>query len=373
VIILVIRGYVRKGKITKQLVQSLKPNEIPVIFHKDLDATAANSLLESKIKAVINCSQSISSIFPANGARMLIENDIVLLDNMGEKFYDYIKNGDKVEIKGNQLIINGIPYTKPIEFLNKENIQVLINKSYENFNAELQKFIDNTLAYAEKEKDIILKKADIPEIFTQIENRHVLIVARGSSYKQDLKMIREYIKDFKPVLVGVDGGGDALLEYGLTPDIIIGDMDSVSDGCLRKAREIIVHAYPDGYAPGLKRVQNLGLKAKIFASVGTSEDIAMIMAYEKKADLIVTVGTHSNIIDFLEKGRKGMASTMLTRLKIGNKIVDASGVNRLYSNKLRLSYCIPVLLSALIPILAILQTYIPFQLLFNLLQIKLND
>jgi len=371
-VIVLIKGVAKKGKITKLLVKTLKPGDIPIIFHSDLDATAANSLVEAKVKAVINCKPCISGTYPANGAKILIQHGIQVLDNMGDQFYDKLKDGDRIEIKNNQLFINGILYTGKVQFLDNESLQTLMKKSYDNFHVELNRFIENTLRYAEKEKDIILKKANLPELRTKMENRHVLIVARGYKHKQDLMMIREYIKDFKPVLIGVDGGGDALLEYGMVPDIIIGDMDSVSDVCLKKSKEIVVHAYPNGFAPGLERIKKLGLEAKLFAFPGTSEDVAMIMAYEKKADLIVTVGTHSNIIDFLEKGRKGMASTMLTRLKIGDKIVDASGVSRLYSNKLRLFYCIPVILSALIPILAILRIYIPFELLIYILQLKLQ-
>lgn len=369
---MLVRGYGRKGKKTKHLVKSLTAHDIPIICHEDLDEVAAHSLLEAKVKAVINCDQTISGRYPTKGAAVLIDHGVILLDNLGKAFYDETKENDLIEIKHGHLFINGQKYHKDITILSKKKMEELLQNAHQNFYYELEKFIENTLEYASKEKNIILKGGNIPDIRTNMENRHVLIVVRGCHYKEDLKTIKGYIKDFRPILIGVDGGGDALLEFGLVPDIIIGDMDSVSDACLKKCKEIVVHAYTDGRAPGLDRVKKLGLEAKVFPFPGTSEDIAMLMAYDKKADLIVAVGTHSNIIDFLEKGRKGMSSTMLIRLKVGSKLVDAKGVSKLYANKLKLSYCIPILISALIPIIAIVKIYIPIEILLDIFQLKLG-
>ncbi|MGH3657778.1 MAG: putative cytokinetic ring protein SteA, partial [Micromonosporaceae bacterium] len=177
--------------------------------------------------------------------------------------------------------------------------------------------------------------------------RHVLIVVRGYDYKADLDVLRPYIREFKPVLIGVDGGADALVEAGYTPDMIIGDMDSVSDDVLRCGAEIVVHAYADGRAPGLARVEALGLSAVTFPAAATSEDIAMLLADEKAASLIVAVGTHATLVEFLDKGRGGMASTFLTRLRVGGKLVDAKGVSRLYRQNLSTSSLVLLVLAAL--------------------------
>lgn len=369
---MLIKGYTKKGKKTKHLVKYLTHNDIAVICHEDLDEVAAYSLLETKVKAVINCNKTISGRYPTKGAEILIQNGITILDNMGSAFYNYVQENDLIEIKNGKLFINGVKFNHPFTILDQEKVKNMLESTHKNFYIELEKFIENTLEYANKEKSIILKGDNIPNIQTDLEKKHVLIVVRGCHYKEDLQTIKGYIKDFRPVLIGVDGGGDALLEFGLTPDIIIGDMDSVSDECLKKCKEIIVHAYTNGKAPGLDRVKKLGLSPKTFPFPGTSEDIAMLLAYEKKADLIVAVGTHSNIIDFLEKGRNGMASTMLIRLKIGAKLVDAKGVSKLYSNKLKLSYCLPILLSALIPIIAVIKIYFPIQVMLDLFQLKLG-
>ena len=207
---------------------------------------------------------------------------------------------------------------------------------------------------------------------TDYKDRHVLVVVRGQDYKEDLATIRSYIEEMKPILVGVDGGADALIECGYDPDVIVGDMDSVTDEALKKAKEIVVHAYVDGRAPGLKRVQDLGLDAVVFPAPGTSEDIAMLTAYEYGAELIVALGSHSNMIDFLEKGRKGMASTFLVRLKIGAKLIDAKGVNLLYKSKLKMKYIWALVVTAIFPVLIIAYLSPTVQQLIKLLQLKMK-
>ena len=367
---MLIKGYAKKGKKTKQLVKRLKPYDIAVIDHQDLDEVAAGSLIESRVKAVINCAKNISGRYPTKGAQMLVEQGVVLVDDIGEQFYDEVQEKDIIEIKHQTLFINSKPYGPKIQQLDRKKVAMLLRLSQTNIEDELKKFVNNTLDYAKKEKERVLSSKNMPNVLTTIKGRHVLIVVRGCNYKEDLKTIRGYIKDFRPVLIGVDGGGDALLAVGLIPDIIIGDMDSVSDVCLKRCKEVIVHAYADGQAPGLERIKQLGLAHKVFPFPGTSEDIAMLLAYEKGADLIVAVGTHSNMIDFLEKGRRGMASTMLIRLKVGAKLVDARGVNKLYANNLKLAYCIPILISVLIPIFAVIQIYIPLRAIIHLFQIR---
>lgn len=342
---------------TKRLAKRLTGGEIAVINHKDIDEVAANSLVEGKIKLVINASESISGRYPNKGPGILVDKNILIVDNVGEELFNNLQEGQIIEVVDGKIYIDG-NFLGEGEVLDKVAVENKIKLAYENLSVELDRFIDNTIDYAKKEKGFILGEVEIPKVNTDYKNRHVLIVVRGQDYKQDLSTIISYIEEMKPILVGVDGGADALLEFGYTPDVIVGDMDSVSDEALKKAKEIVVHAYTDGRAPGLKRVQDLGLEAITFPAPGTSEDIAMLTAYEYKAELIVAVGTHSNMIDFLEKGRPGMASTFLVRLKIGSKLIDAKGVNLLYRSKLKLKYIWALIATALFPVL-ILASFSP--------------
>ena len=259
-----------------------------------------------------------------------------------------------------------------VKLLDEKIIKEQLGKGYDNLESELDSFIENTLDYAKKEKGLVTGKVPIPKISTKLKNRHALIVVRGKDYKRDLAAIQAYIQEMDPILIGVDGGGDALIEFGYIPDIVIGDMDSVSDNCLKLSKEIIVHAYPNGKAPGLDRVNDLGLDAVIFPSPGTSEDIALLLAYDNDVDLIVAVGTHNNMIDFLEKGRSGMASTFLVRLKVGSKLVDAKGVNKLYRSHLKLKHVIGIGIAALIPIIVITMMFPPMKELLQLIKIRLK-
>jgi uncharacterized membrane-anchored protein len=258
---------------------------------------------------------------------------------------------------------------------NKIDFRVINNKlkiAKNNLNNQYENFVNNTIDYAKKELNIILKKIELPSIKTKIKGRQCLIVVRGQNYKKDLKAIKTYINEKKPVIIGVDGGADAVMEEGYRPDLIIGDMDSVSDKALKSGAEIIVHAYVNGSSPGLKRIESLNLKAKILPAVGTSEDIAMLLAYEEKASLIVAVGTHSNIIDFLEKGRKGMASTFLVRIKVGSILIDAKGVSQLYKQNVRFKYLAQIIAAALIPFTIVFMASPPTVQLIRLIMIKIR-
>jgi len=346
-----LKGVVRKDVKTKNLIKRLKPGEIALINHKDIDELAALSLVEKKVKCIINVNETISGKYPNQGPSILLNSNIPIFE-ADEILFENIEEGQIVEIKENDIICNGKVLGK-CKLLDENRINQLLEIGYSNLEEELEMFIENTLNYAKKEKGLVTGKILVPKTKINLKNKHVLVVVRGKDYKVDLEAIKPYIKEVKPILIGVDGGGDALLDFGLIPDILVGDMDSVSDECLKKAKEIIVHAYPDGRAPGLERVKSLGLDAQIFPAPGTSEDIALLLAYDNKADLIVAVGTHSNMIDFLEKGRKGMASTFLVRLKVGPRLVDAKGVNKLYNSSLKLKYVVGIVIAALIPILII--------------------
>lgn len=366
-----ITGTIKMDKRTKNLVKRLNPGEIAIIDHRDIDEVAAESLVEKKVLAVINADKSISGRYPNMGPSILCEAGIPIIDDVGKDIFVLLKENDKITIIDNEIYKDGV-FIKSGKLLTKDVINYKLQESRENIGVELDKFIENTLEYAKKEKYFILGGVELPNTKTRFKNRHALVVVRGKDYKEDLFTIKQYINDVKPILIGVDGGADALLEFGLVPDIVIGDMDSVSDEALKKAKEIIVHAYPDGRAPGLERVTALGLKAEIFKAPGTSEDIAMLLAFEKGADLIVAVGTHSSMIDFLEKGRKGMSSTFLVRLKVGEKLIDAKGVNKLYRETFKISYIFSIILAALIPLGVIAYFSPPMQQLLKLLQLRIR-
>jgi uncharacterized membrane-anchored protein len=326
-------GPARVGRRTKDLIKRLQPGDVAVIDHENLDRVAAEGLIEARIAAVINAAACISGRYPNVGPLLLAAAGIAVLDEAGPDVMA-LREGVALRLEagsvfvGSQLVAKGERQTL-------QSLEAQYETAKGSMGDELARFAENTLEYLHRERHLALEPAKIPETVVDVRGRHVLIVVRGADYKDDLAHLRSYVVEMQPVLIGVDGGADALLEQKLKPDIIIGDFDSVSDRALATGAELIVHAFPDGRAPGAARLEHAGLSYLKLESAGTSEDVAMLLAYEKGAELIVAVGTHASMVDFLDKGREGMASTFHTRLKVGPILVDAKGVNQLYSGRLR--------------------------------------
>jgi uncharacterized membrane-anchored protein len=215
----------------------------------------------------------------------------------------------------------------------------------------------NTIEYISRDFEELIDGIRVPELRTKLEGRHALVIARGYRHREDLHALRAYIREFKPVLVAVDGGADALLEVGYKPNLIIGDMDSVSDQALTSGAELVVHAYADGRAPGLERMQKLGLDCVLCPASGTSEDVAVLLADELGARLIVAVGMRFNLVEFLDKGRPGMASAILTRMRVGDKIVEPKGVSRLYQSRISGWWLILLVVAAAVTIVVALTSF----------------
>lgn len=365
-----IRGKVVLDRKTKNLVKRIKQNQIAIVDHCDIDRIASKSLAEKQIKAVINISPSISGKYPNNGPLILLKNDIKIIDIENGDLFSVLKDGDEIIYKSGIIIKDGKKIATGKK-LTINHIKKTMKSARDNLEIELKKFIDNTLVYADREKNLIMN-ITAPDIGVDFSGSHALIVVRGTDYKEDLKAIKSYISEMKPIIIAVDGGADACLEHGYTPDVIIGDMDSVSDKALKATKKIVVHAYPDGRAPGLKRIKNLDLDYILYPAPGMSEDIAMILAYEQGAELITAVGTHSHMIDFLDKGRPGMASTLLVRLKIGDRLVDAKGVSKLYHSKIHYRYWLQIIFAILLPLLFISTFSPPIKQILQLLAFKVK-
>jgi uncharacterized membrane-anchored protein len=365
-------GVARVGMRTKELTKLLAPGDFAVINHADLDRVAAEGLAEAKVGAVINCAASITGRYPNVGPMMLANAGIAVLDGCGPEAFERIIEGARVTLRGNDVVVNGSVVCSGVR-QDAASFEAIIEKSKERIGVELALFAENTLEYMRAEQFLLLDKPEVPELVVRVKGRHVLIVVRGDQFKEDLRALKGYIDDVSPVIFAVDGGADAVLAAGHKPDVIIGDFDSVSTGTLSCGAQLIVHAYPNGKAPGADRLREVGVEFSTFALAGTSEDIAMLLAYEEGAELIVAVGTHVSLVDFMDKGRPGMASTFLTRLKVGPILVDAKGVNRLYRPTVRkrdLTLLILVALATLVMVLAVLP---PFQLFWRSLWISFRE
>ncbi|SNR86888.1 putative cytokinetic ring protein SteA [Blastococcus mobilis] len=345
-----VAGTVRLDRRTKNLTKRLQPGDIAVIDHVDIDRVSADALVACRVAAVVNASPSTSGRYPNLGPEILINAGIPLLDDVGKDVFARCKEGAHVRLDGNQLLTEDGEVVAEGTVHDSASVALAMAEAKAGLSTQLEAFATNTMEYMKRERALLLDGVGVPDVETPIEGRHVLVVVRGYDYKEDLHALRPYIRDYRPVLIGVDGGADALREAGYQPDMIVGDMDSVSDDSLTCGAEVVVHAYADGRAPGLARVQDLGVEAITFPASATSEDIAMLLADEKGATLIVAVGTHATLVEFLDKGRGGMASTFLTRLRLGGKLVDAKGVSRLYKSRISTAALVVLVLAAFIAI-----------------------
>ena len=328
-------GTARLGKRTKDLTKRLQPGDIAVIDHEDIDRVAAEALVERQPAAVLNVAASTSGRYPNAGPRILVDAGIVLVDGLGPAVFEEVRDGEQLTIAGHKVLLEDRPIAAGTR-QDDATVTASLEIAREGLSEQLELFAQNTMEYMLRERDLLLDGIGAPDVATRMDGRPVLIVVRGYHYKEDLATLKPFLRENRPIIIGVDGGADAVLEAGFHPDMIIGDMDSVSDRALRGGSELVVHAYRDGRAPGMDRLAALGIEdgAIAFPASGTSEDIAMLLADEKGASVIVAVGTHGTLEEFLDKGRAGMSSTFLTRLRIGSKLVDAKGVSRLYRQRI---------------------------------------
>ncbi|MGZ5358392.1 MAG: putative cytokinetic ring protein SteA [Solirubrobacterales bacterium] len=325
-----VHGTARLGKRTKDLVKRLGPLDVAVIDHRNLDRIAAEELVACGVRAVVNCSPSTDGSYPNTGPLTLVGAGVPLVDVNDPGLFERLSDGDPLSLDGGRVLLGGEELATGRR-LEADELARELDAQRRRIDLALHDFTENTMAHIREERELLSGAIDFPGTRTVFRDRQVLIVVRGPDHKKDLRALRAYIRDVRPVLVGVDGGADAIIEEGLKPDVILGDMDSAREPALRSGAELIVHAYPDGRAPGAERLGELGLDYMVVPAAGTSEDVAMLLASEKGAELVVTVGAHFNLVEFLDKQRSGMSSTFLTRLRIGEILVDAKGVSRLYN------------------------------------------
>jgi uncharacterized membrane-anchored protein len=325
-----IEGRVRLGHRTKHLVKRLVPGDIAVIDHVNIDRIAAEELISTGVRVVINASASSNGRYPNAGPLLLVQAGVRLIDVEDADPFELLADGNRVTVSDGVVLGGGRELLRG-RMLGIEELERQRDEQLQRVDEALAEFAENTVAHVRQETDLLTGSVEFPPTRASFRDRHVLIVVRGDRHRRDLKALRAYIRDVRPLVVAVDGGADGVLEAGMKPDLILGDMDSAGDEALCCGAELIVHAYPDGRAPGRQRLLDLGLDHTVLPAAGTSEDVAMLMAYEKGATLIVSVGAHFNLIEFLDRKRGGMSSTFLTRLRIGEKLVDAKGVSRLYN------------------------------------------
>jgi uncharacterized membrane-anchored protein len=341
-----VTGTARVDRRTARLVTRARPGDIAVLDHVDLDRGSAEALVGTQVAAVVNASQSISGRYPNLGPEILAAAGIPVLDDVGTEVFGAIRDGAWVRLDGDTLYVgerevaSGTPQ-------NAETVAARLLDAKAGMSAQLEAFAATTIEFMKRDRALLLDGVGIPEISTPLAGRHVVVVVRGYDHAADLAALRDYIREYRPVLIGVDAGADALLDADYRPHLVVGDPETMSNEVLRCGAEVVVHAPPDGEPLGLERVQDLGVRPVLFPSAGTGEDAAMLLADERGAALIVAAGTRATLLEFLDEGA-AMASAVLTRLRLGGKLVDAAAVSRLHRNRISAWALCLVVLAALV-------------------------
>jgi uncharacterized membrane-anchored protein len=361
------------GKKTKEILPLLDGVTIPVIDHENLDRITAETLVEAGVNAVVNAAGSATGEYPNMGPFILARAGVYILDGVGKKVFERLSTGDDIELRGDGVYKEG-ELVAVGEHLDEETAERRLRESREVVGAALESFAQNTVEFMRHELGLLFSRLKVPrDLAHEMRGRQVLVVVRGYDYRQDLAALRTYLREVRPFIIGVDGGADALLEAGWKPDLVFGDMDSVSEEGLKLANRLLVHAYPDGNCPGMERVRAVGIKdAETLPAPGLSEDVAILIAEQCGAELIVAVGTHVGLVEFLDKGRRGASSTFLTRLKVGARLVDAKGVSKLYPSRVSVWQLVALVIAALVAVSAIVYSSHSLADIFQILAIKLR-
>jgi uncharacterized membrane-anchored protein len=348
-----ITGTARLDRRVGRLLTRLNPGDIAVIDIADLDRSTADALVAAGVSVVVNARPSISGRYPNLGPEVLVAHDVALLDAVGTEIFAEVKEGTRLRLDADVLYIGDRVAARGVR-QDAATIRAAMQDAKAGLSAQLQAFAASTQQHMELEKELLLDGIGLPELSTRFAGRHVLLVAKGYDYKSDLRALKHYIREFRPILVGVDAGADVLRDAGYQADLVVGELDLISDAALREAAEVVAHADHHGRVTGLARVQDLRIDPVVFGSAGTSEDAAMLLADAGSARLIVTVGMRATLEEFLDAGRGGIASTVLTRLKVGGRLVDAKAAAQLYQTRVSAVSLVLLAVSAVLAIVVVL-------------------
>jgi len=329
-----VTGPARLDRRTRLLAKRLRPGDIALIDHVDIDRSAAIALVEAQVAAVVNIAPSISGRYPNLGPDVLVNAGIPLLDDVGAGVFSAVNDGDLIRVDGDTVYVGDEPAAVGVR-QDKASVAASMAASRVGMASQLEAFSANAVEHLRREQRLLLDGEGLPTTKTSFEGRQVVVVLRTFDYKSDLRGLKTFIRENHPVLVGVDAGADALHEAGYRPDLVVTSGDDISETALRRRSEVIGHTTNDGRSAGLERLERLAVTHQKLVASGTAEDAAILLAHANKADLIVMVGSHATLVEFLDKGRSGMASSFLTRSTVGSQLVDAKAVAKLYHHRIR--------------------------------------
>ena len=328
-----VTGTARADRRTDALLRRLRPGDIAVLDQIDLDRATADALVGAQVAAVVNAAPSISGRFPNLGPQVLVTAGIPLVDDAGSELLRAVRDGVRVRLHDGVLYAGEQPLGQG-RVQTEDSVADALAEAKSGLTHQLEAFAANTIEFMRRERSLLLDGTGVPEVDVELAGRHVLVLAPGYDHVAVLGRLKHYIREYRPVLIGVGAGADALLAARYRPDLVLSDPSEVSIEALTCGADVVVPAFPDGHAPGLHRVQDLGASAVTFPSMANPEDLALLLAHHHGAGTIVTVGLSASMAEFLDRGRSGSnASTFLTRLQAGGDVVDGTVIASMYRSR----------------------------------------
>jgi uncharacterized membrane-anchored protein len=348
-----VRGTARVERRTRVLLPRLRPGDVAVLDHLDMDRATAQALVDVGVAAVVNASPMISGRYPNLGPELLAEAGVTLLERV--EGLENLQDGTAVRIHDEIVYVGDAPVAMGHE-VDGPTIQHEMEQARLGLATQLETFTHNSAEFLRREQDLLLHGSGLPRLATRIAERPVVVVVPGHQHREQLAGIRQFLREQHPVLVGVDRGADSLLEAGFTPDVVVladalEDSERPSRKALRSARDVVVRVDRGGRAH-TDHLERIGVRPAHLESAATTEDIALLLADAGHASVVVGVGMHATLDEFLDRQRSGLASTYLTRLKVGHNLVDARALPLLYAGRVRPRHVFLVLLAGLIAVAA---------------------
>lgn len=328
--------------------RALRSGDIAVVDLADLDRPQAEALVERGVRAVVNTASSSTGRYPNLGPRILADAGVPLVDHVGPGIRTRLRSGDTIRVEGGKIFKDEVLVAQGAT-LDDAAVTASLGEAERGLATRLESLTANASDHLERERDLLLGGARVPRLPSRLRKRPTVVVTKAHGWESDLKLIRRWLRDHDAVVVAVTDAADALLAAGITPHVLVGPVDRLSDRALRTVGEVVVTS-ASGRESGHERFEKAGVDVQLFVATGSPTDLAILLADTNEAAVIVEVGAPDGLVEFLERGPVDVASSFVTRLRAGSRLVDAKAVGHLTGRSMALWPVLLVLLAGLVAV-----------------------
>ncbi len=353
-----VTGTARVGTPTSSVLPLLRPGDIAVIDHVDLDRDTATALVEAGVRAVVNAAPMISGRYANLGPEVLAEAGVLLVHQVGKDGIGRIQDDQQIRL------LDGVVYAVLPDGQDEEiasgraidldEVHHEMDRAHGDLVAHIDALAHPTGDSPRREQELLLGGRGLPDTTTQLAGRPVVVVARTDH--ADLQAIGPFVREQAPVVVAVGACANDLLGLSWAPDVVVvtaGDPGSMpSADALRVATDVVLMAPRGSSLAEQATIEAVASAPHLVDSSATAEDLALLLAYHHDAALIVGVGLGARLEDFLGGQSAARTSSFATRLKVGDRLVDAAAVRALYAGRPASGQVALVVLAGIVALIA---------------------